>query len=136
VPDVAFTRRWHHRLAIHPFDAIELLRSGRAPEPPTSGLGGFAAEHVDECHPFWKTARSDQGACAFESFSLHATLTWSHDGGEQHTITADDGSFDSGLINPGDTFAQTFDAPGTYLCYCQIHGAPGGIGIAGVVLVD
>ena len=64
------------------------------------------------------------------------TLTWSHDGGEQHTITADDGSFDSGLINPGDTFAQTFDAPGTYLYYCQIHGAPGGIGMAGIVLVD
>jgi plastocyanin len=64
------------------------------------------------------------------------TLTWSSDGAEQHTITADDGSFDSGIINPGDTFAFTFDASGTYPYYCQIHGAPGGIGMAGTVIVD
>jgi plastocyanin len=64
------------------------------------------------------------------------TLTWSSDGAEQHTITADDGSFDSGIINPGDTFAFTFDASGTYPYYCQIHGAPGGIGMAGMVIVD
>jgi plastocyanin len=64
------------------------------------------------------------------------TLTWTQDGAEQHTITADDGSFDSGIINPGDTFAFTFDASGTYPYYCQIHGAPGGIGMAGTVIVD
>ena len=64
------------------------------------------------------------------------TLTWRHDGEEQHTITADDGSFDSGIINPGDTFPVTFDASATYPYYCQIHGAPGGIGMAGIVLVD
>src|ERR671935_452014 len=63
------------------------------------------------------------------------TLTWSHDGAEQHTITADDESFDSGLINPGDTFQTTFDTPGTYPYHCQIHGAPGGIGMAGVIVV-
>jgi plastocyanin len=64
------------------------------------------------------------------------TLTWSHDGAEQHTITADDGSFDSGLINPGDVFVMTFDVSGTYPYYCQIHGAPGGLGMAGIVVVD
>jgi plastocyanin len=64
------------------------------------------------------------------------TLTWSQDGAEQHTITADDGSFDSGILNPGDTFAQMFDAPGTYAYYCQIHGAPGGVGMAGLVNVS
>ena len=69
-------------------------------------------------------------------FVAGGTLTWTHDGAEQHTITADDGSFDSGIINPGDTFAFTFLAPGTYPYYCQIHGAPGGIGMAGTVVVD
>src|ERR1700730_9123933 len=63
------------------------------------------------------------------------SLIWSHDGAVQHTITADDGSFDSGIINPGDTFAFTFDASGTYPYYCQIHGAPGGIGMAGMGVV-
>ena len=64
------------------------------------------------------------------------TLTWSMDGAEQHTITADGGSFDSGIMNLGDTFAFTFSAPGTYPYYCQIHGAPGGVGMAGTVVVD
>jgi plastocyanin len=64
------------------------------------------------------------------------TLNWSHDGAVQHTITADDGSFDSGLINPGDMFAITFDTPGTIPYYCQVHGAPGGIGMAGVIVVN
>jgi plastocyanin len=64
------------------------------------------------------------------------SLTWSHDGAVEHTITADDGSFDSGIINPGDTFAFTFDSSGMYPYYCQIHGAPGGVGMAGMVLVD
>lgn len=64
------------------------------------------------------------------------TLTWTHDGAEQHTITADDGSFDSGIINPGDTFAFTFGVSGSFPYYCQIHGAPGGIGMAGTVLVE
>jgi plastocyanin len=64
------------------------------------------------------------------------TVTWSQDGAMQHTITADDGSFDSAIINPGDTFSFTFDAPGTYQYYCQIHGGPGGEGMSGVVVVD
>src|SRR5947209_20558154 len=51
------------------------------------------------------------------------TLTWSSDGAEQHTITADDGSFDSVIINTGDTFAFTFDSSGSYSRYCQIDAA-------------
>jgi plastocyanin len=67
--------------------------------------------------------------------SSGATLTWSNAGTEQHTITADDASFDSGTINPGDTFAFTFAAQGTYPYHCQIHGGPGGQGMAGTVVV-
>jgi plastocyanin len=64
------------------------------------------------------------------------SLRWSLDGAEQHTITADDGSFDSGILNPSDTFMLTFDTPGTRGYYCQIHGAPGGIGMAGTIVVN
>jgi len=68
--------------------------------------------------------------------SSGTTLTWSNGGAEQHTITADDGSFDSGTTNPGDTFSFTFPAPGTYPYYCQIHGGPGGQGMAGTIVVS
>ena len=50
-------------------------------------------------------------------------------------VTADDGSFDSGLFGQGETFSHTFSTPGTYPYYCIPHGGPGGAGMAGVVVV-
>ena len=68
--------------------------------------------------------------------TVGSTITWSHDGASQHTVTADDGSFDSGTLNPGDSFTMTFTAPGTYAYYCAFHGAPGGQGMAGTIVVN
>lgn len=39
----------------------------------------------------------------------------------RHTWTASDGSFDSGPISGGDTFAFVFDEPGDYRFFCGIH---------------
>jgi plastocyanin len=64
-----------------------------------------------------------------------ATVTWQQEGVLPHTVTADDGSFDSGEMGQGDTFAHEFSQPGTYPYYCEFHGAPGGQGMAGVVVV-
>jgi plastocyanin len=64
-----------------------------------------------------------------------ATVTWTHQGKGQHTITADDGSFDSGPLGPGNRFSFTFEAPGTYRYHCTYHGAAGGFGMAGVIQV-
>jgi plastocyanin len=63
------------------------------------------------------------------------SVTWSFEGSSAHTVTADDGSFDSGTLNQGDSFGMTFDTPGTYAYYCNIHGGPGGIGMAGTIVV-
>jgi plastocyanin len=38
-----------------------------------------------------------------------------------HTITADDGSFDTGHIEGGGRATITIDAPGTYSYHCDIH---------------
>lgn len=38
-----------------------------------------------------------------------------------HTITADDGSWDSGPIQPGATWRRVFDRPGTYAFHCTPH---------------
>jgi nitrite reductase (NO-forming) len=50
------------------------------------------------------------------------TVTWSNDDpGMVHTVTAADGSFDSGNMAEGDTFSYTFDTPGEFEYLCTPH---------------
>lgn len=49
------------------------------------------------------------------------TVTWTNTGAQQHTVTADDTSLDSGLIDPGNTFSFEFDNPGIYTYHCTPH---------------
>src|SRR5215211_4606664 len=50
-----------------------------------------------------------------------ATVSWTNAGSRTHTVTADDGSFDSGRLDPGEQFSQTFDQPGTFTYHCGFH---------------
>jgi nitrite reductase (NO-forming) len=53
---------------------------------------------------------------------LGATVTWTNrDPGIVHTVTAVDGSFDSGILNEGQTFSFTFDTPGEFEYFCSPH---------------
>jgi plastocyanin len=38
-----------------------------------------------------------------------------------HTITADDDSFDSGEISPGNDYHYLFDSPGECGIHCELH---------------
>jgi plastocyanin len=49
------------------------------------------------------------------------TVSWVNDDFTVHTVTANEGSFDSGLIQPGANFTTTFSTPGTYQYHCSIH---------------
>lgn len=64
------------------------------------------------------------------------TVTWVNNGRSPHTVTADDNSFHSGTFQPGKQYTHTFRTPGTYPYYCALHGSHGGIGMAGVIVVD
>ncbi len=63
------------------------------------------------------------------------TVTWVNNGQTAHTVTADDGSFNSGFFQPGAVFKHTYTKPGRYPYYCSLHGAAGGYGMAGVIVV-
>jgi len=52
---------------------------------------------------------------------LNNTVIWTNDDSAEHTVTATDGSFGSGYIEPGQTYIHTFTTPGTYTYYCTIH---------------
>jgi plastocyanin len=50
-------------------------------------------------------------------------------------MTADDGSFDSGTVDPGSTFEMTFNEAGEIPYYCQFRGGPGDQGMSGIITV-
>jgi plastocyanin len=73
-------------------------------------------------------------------------VTWTNRDGEQvHSVTADDGSFDSNpdcsAGNPKacmanhDTFKHTFGAEGRFPYFSKTWGGPGGQGTSGVIVV-
>lgn len=53
--------------------------------------------------------------------AVGSTVTWTNDGPSTHTVTADDGSFDSKDLPKGKTFSQTFQTAGTFSYHCSIH---------------
>jgi len=56
------------------------------------------------------------------SISVGDTITWTNDeAGVGHTTASDDGIWASDLLNPGDTFEQTFNEAGTFTYFCSIH---------------
>jgi len=60
-------------------------------------------------------------AASSTSVNKGTTVTWKNNDNMAHTITADDNSFDSGNLTPGQTFSHTFGATGTVSYHCQIH---------------
>jgi plastocyanin len=49
------------------------------------------------------------------------TVTWVNNDQVPHTVTANDGAFDSGTLQPGQSYSFAFDKPGTYAYHCNIH---------------
>lgn len=85
--------------------------AGAAPAPPAAAQsGGAEVEVVD---------------FAFEPAMVTVepgtTVTWTNAGERPHTVTADDGAFDSGRLDPGEQFSVAFDEPGTFTYFCGFH---------------
>ena len=48
-------------------------------------------------------------------------VVWKNMDDDPHTVTADDGSFDSKGLGQGDTFRHVFSKAGTYPYHCSAH---------------
>jgi plastocyanin len=53
--------------------------------------------------------------------AVGAQVTWTNAGPSNHTVTSNNGTFDSGPINPNATFNFTFATAGTYAYHCSLH---------------
>jgi plastocyanin len=49
------------------------------------------------------------------------TVEWTNRDAMMHTVSADDGSWGSGAIQPGESWRARFDEPGTYPFHCGPH---------------
>jgi plastocyanin len=55
------------------------------------------------------------------TITVGTTVEWTNHDPLQHTVTAVDRSFNSGLINPDKTYRHTFNKAGTYTYFCTPH---------------
>jgi plastocyanin len=61
------------------------------------------------------------------SVPVGTSVTWVNHDQASHTITSDDGKFDSGTMKNGAEFNFTFFQPGTYSYHCNIHPSMNGM---------
>lgn len=55
------------------------------------------------------------------SIAVGTQVSWINNGPSNHTVTANDGSFDSGTIQRNASFNFTFSKAGTFAYHCSIH---------------
>jgi len=104
----------------------------------TAACGG--GDSPDEAAPAPATGEVTMRLIAFRPGNLTIgtgdTVTWTQKDAGVHTVTSGtvqqdgggvtemaDSKFDSGEISTGKTFRFSFDEPGTYRYFCQIHPA-------------
>lgn len=49
------------------------------------------------------------------------TVTWTNNDSVDHTVTAGNNGFDSGLLSKGESFEFTFNTVGTFQYHCTVH---------------
>lgn len=121
--------------------------------PPTTGPGSPVAHHVlpptishqttPSTHPTTAptTGLPTRGAVTIRDFTFEPayvqiavgqTITWTdQQPGILHTVTSDDGSFNSKDMASGSTFSLTFPGNGTFSYHCTIHPRMHGVIVVG-----
>jgi len=105
--------------------AIALLGAGCSPQsapPAINAANGNAGPAVHT------SAKSDVSISNFSfdpgtiTVNKGMAVVWTNNDSVGHTVTADQGTGPaSSLLNPGETYAYTFNEPGTFSYHCSIH---------------
>jgi plastocyanin len=96
-----------------PAPASEPAQSAAA-GPPAGGARASASATVSVGDNFFSPASV--------SVAVGDTVTWRNDGAAPHSATAENGSFDTGVFNSGQSRSETFTQAGTISYYCTVHG--------------
>ncbi len=104
----------------------------KLPRPLLAGLvlsvvsaGGASAQVVGPSATIAIVEPRAQDRWGFAPIARHIPagtwVTWSNTGQDTHTVTADDGTFDSSDLDPSAGFAWYFDQDGTWTYTCALH---------------
>ncbi len=97
--------------------ALAALATGLAVGQPVLAAGGTRVLMVDN--------EPDLTNWHFEPAEVTvpagSTVVWHNKGKEEHSVTADNKSFDSGYKPKGGNYQRTFTKPGTYAYHCAPH---------------
>jgi plastocyanin len=93
-----------------------------------SGAGSTAESTGSEPAPSGEAARSEKVEIVEFAYGpdpvrvqVGGKVSWLNQDTAPHTATADDGSFDTGIIERGKLQSETFKQAGTYPYFCEIH---------------
>lgn len=118
--------RWATRFAVVAAVLIAGLTFGRFGSVATAAPAQATTEvEVDDNYFAPKTLTVQAGT----------TVKWTNEGKREHTVTADNSGFGSPDLEANDNFSFTFNKAGTYAYHCKYHGAVGGKGMSGTIIV-
>jgi plastocyanin len=78
-------------------------------------------EHAEDSGPAEVAIGYSDYKPASLSVLTGSRVMWTNESSRVHTVTAQDGSFDSGRVAVGQEFMHGFDRAGTYPYYCRLH---------------
>lgn len=106
--------------------------------PLTAQAGGGGGE-ISQCRGFATGTSISMLDSCFDAVAHTAPsnteLTIRNDGFLPHSFTSVDGSFDTGMLEAGETVTLTIEEPGIYEVFCTLHGTAEGSGMAGLLVV-
>lgn len=80
--------------------------------------------------PLFHTLEAEEKQVRIEGFAFRpgeivipvgGTVVWFQKDGATHTVTAEEGSFNSGRLPKGERFSHTFSQKGTFDYICEFH---------------
>jgi nitrite reductase (NO-forming) len=83
--------------------------------------GAFTAQPTDSADEFAETEVPADYSVNVLTVNIGTMVTWTNEDEQLHTVSAVDGSFDSGFLESGASFTYTFTQPGEFEYFCLPH---------------
>lgn len=84
----------------------------------SEGMESVYGSNVHQIKIFDSSPGYDQPSITIKKGDI---VVWTNVGEVEHTITAENGEFNSGYLKPSDNYSVKFDNPGEFYYHCMYH---------------